>query len=330
MLLCATLTTAAAALLALALPRNRDADRGGSAYADSRDNQYRAGLSEISARGILGALDQTVAAGQACATYGNPDLTARMTGSMARGPLQRLSARGDLGGLNAYPPRGCRRGAAALKTWRVVIAVGCVSIGAAGCSSGLPGSTAASATPVAPTTSAVKDPLIPGIGATRADWDASHTPNPAFNKGMVYGENPGLPTYLAAHGAIYIEVFDLGTGRIQSYNLNMRAAGRHQALARVRQELPSDAKVAWDLRLNHCYRVAFASATLEAAGHYMAEVQLDFLKADATTAMSPHSFNRGSFQLDVAGSPPNPVINCGHRIRESTVDLRAGTLRPAG
>jgi hypothetical protein len=200
----------------------------------------------------------------------------------------------------------------------------------AGCSSSLPGSTPASTPAVAPATSAVKDPSIRGIGATRADWDASHTPNAAFNNAMVYGYDPSLPSYLAANGAVYIEVFDLGTGRIQTYSLHMLTAGRHQALARVRQELPSDARVAWHLTFNHCSRVAFASATLEAAGHYMAEVQLEDLKEDGTTAMSPHRFNRASFQLDVAGSPPNPQIDCHHRIRESTLDLRAETLTPAG
>jgi hypothetical protein len=30
---------------------------------------------------------------------------------------------------------------------------------------------------------------------------------------------------------------------------------------------PSDATVAWDLKLDQCYHVAFNSATLEAAGH---------------------------------------------------------------
>jgi hypothetical protein len=249
------------------------------------------------------------------------------------GSLQWPSARSDPGSAEGLPPRGCWRGAAASKTRRVLIAVGCVLISVAGCASGLPESTSANApavAPVAPTTSAVKDRAIPGIGATRADWDASHTPNTAFNNEMVYGENPGLPSYLAANGAVYIEVSDLGTKRIQSYNVNMQAATRHQALERVRQELPSDAAVAWDLRLNHCTRVAFASPTLEAAGHYMAEVQLEFLKVDATTEVSPHSFNQARFQLDTAGSPPNPEINCGHRIRDSTVDLRAGTLTPTG
>ena len=236
--------------------------------------------------------------------------------------------------LTDIPWRSRRPGrgrAATLKIWLVAIAVGCVLVSAsAGCSSSMPGSAAANVPTLAPATPTVKDPSIPGIGATRSDWDASHTPNAAFNNGMVYGDNPGLPSYLAANGAVDIRVFDLGTGRIQSYSLNMHTLTRDQALARVRQELPSDAKVAWDLRFNHCYRVAFASASLEAAGHYMAEVQLRELKADATTAMDPHTFNQAKFRLVAAGSPPNPQVDCRGRVRESTADLRAGTSRPAG
>jgi hypothetical protein len=43
---------------------------------------------------------------------------------------------------------------------------------------------------------------------TRADWDASHTPNAAFNNGMVYGYDPSLPSYLSSNGAVYIAVID--------------------------------------------------------------------------------------------------------------------------
>jgi hypothetical protein len=251
-------------------------------------------------------------------------------GFMAPGRSKPPSTGRDPGWTEGLLPKDGWQGAASFKTWRVVFAVGCVLVSAsAGCSSGLPGSTPASTLALAPVISAVKDPSIPGIGATRADWDASHTPNAAFNNGMVYANDPSLPSYLAANGAVYIEVFDLGTERIQTYQVNMHTSARDQALARVQRELPSDAKIAWDLTLNHCFRVAFASATLEAAGHYMAEVQLEDLKVDGATAMGPHTFNQAKFQLDVAGSPANPQIDCHHRIRESTVDLRAETLRPA-
>jgi hypothetical protein len=216
-----------------------------------------------------------------------------------------------------------------VKAW-VAIAVGCVSVTVAtGCSAVITGTAAPRASAGVPITSAIKRSSIPGIGATRADWNASHTPNSAFNNGKVYGDNPSLPSFLAANGAVYIKVFDLGTDRIQSYTLNMHEAGRHQALERLQQELPADAKVAWELTFDHCYRVAFDSATLQAAGHYMAEVQLDNLREDGTTATNPETFNEAAFQLDAAGSPPNSQIDCRNRIRESTVDLRAEQLRPA-
>jgi len=90
---------------------------------------------------------------------------------------------------------------------------------------------------------------------------------------------------LSDNGAVYSGVdVDLDTGRIQSYNLSMHTVGRDEVLRRVRQELPSDATVAWDLMFDRCYHVAFNSATLEAAGHYMAEVELQYIQEDGTAA----------------------------------------------
>ena len=324
MLLCATLTAVAAALLTLPATALRTAKAERMSIRETITISQRSTHEAFVAHLAKGSPPGRSTSSTSARTGYTDD---RPHGG---GPLQRLTARSDSGLAESSLARGCWRGAAALKTWRVVIAVGCLSVSAAGCSSSLPSSTSAKAQAVAPRPSAVNDLSLPGIGAKRGDWDASHTPNAAFNNGMVYGENPGLPSYLAANGAVYIEVSDLGTGRIQSYKLNMQAATRHQALDRIRQELPPDAKVAWDLRLNHCYRVAFASPTLESAGHYMAEVQLQFLKANAMTATRPRSFNEAWFQLDAVGSAPNPQINCGHRIRDSTVDLRAETLRPTG
>jgi hypothetical protein len=59
-----------------------------------------------------------------------------------------------------------------------------------------------------------------------------------------------------------------------------------------------------------CYHVAFNSATLEAAGYYMAEVQLEYIQQDGTKATSPDRFNVATFWLDEAGSPPNPASGC--------------------
>jgi hypothetical protein len=199
------------------------------------------------------------------------------------------------------------------------MAAGCVLVSAAaGCSSRSPGSTpstpaSTSAVAPLPATSAVQDESIPGIGATRANWDASHTPNAANNNGAAYGDDPSLPSYLAPNRAVYSDVDeDPGSQRIQYYTLNMPTVDPLEVLRRIRQELPSDATVAWDLTLNQCYRVAFNSPTLQAAGHYMAmaDVQLQYIQEDGTTATNPDRFNQALLWLDEAGSPPNPEKGC--------------------
>jgi hypothetical protein len=209
------------------------------------------------------------------------------------------------------------RGPEIVNSTRVAVAVGCllVSAVAAACSSRSPGSTSStppstSAAASLPATSAVQDESIPGIGATREKWDASHTPNAANNNGSDYGDDPSLPSYLTTNGAEYSGVDDQGTGRIQVYDLRMHTVDGDEVLRRVRQELPSDATVAWDLTLNQCYRVAFNSPTLQAAGHYMAAVRFEYIQEDGTPATSPDRFNIASFWLDEAGSPPNPEKGC--------------------
>jgi hypothetical protein len=199
---------------------------------------------------------------------------------------------------------------------RVAVVVGCVLVcAAAGCSSRTPGSTpsrpaGASAAASQPAISAVHDESIPGIGARRADWDASHTLNAANDNGSAYGEDPSLPSYLAPSGAVYSDLGYLGTDRVQFYDLNMHAVDVNEALRQVRRELPSDATVAWDLPLDQCHRVAFNSPALWAAGHYMADVQLEYIQEDGMTATSPDRFNKASFWLNDAGSPPDPEKAC--------------------
>jgi hypothetical protein len=174
---------------------------------------------------------------------------------------------------------------------RVMVTVACVVVSAAaGCSSRSAVSTPSSAQAVAPLP-VISDAAIPGIGASRAHWDASHTPNAANNDGSDYGDDPSLPSYLAPSGAVYSGVNDQGTGRIQFYDLNMLPVDGDEMLRRVRQELPSDAKVAWDLTFDQCYRLAFNSPTLQAAGDYMADVQLEYIQEDGSRRTSPDTFN---------------------------------------
>jgi hypothetical protein len=196
---------------------------------------------------------------------------------------------------------------------RVAIAVGCVLVGAAAGCSRSPGSTSAapasSSVTLLPAASAIQGESIPGIGATRAAWDDAHTPNIAAPN--AYGRDPSLPEYLTPGGAVYSDVSDVGTGRIHAYTLNMHTVDRFEVLRRVWQELPPDAAVAWDLMRDHCYRVAFNSPTLQAAGDFMAEVQLQYIQADGKKATSSDRFNQALFWLDGAGSPPDPAEGCG-------------------
>jgi hypothetical protein len=189
---------------------------------------------------------------------------------------------------------------------RVVIAVGCLVLSATtACSSSSPAKTAGT-----PAASTVQQKPILGIGATRAAWDASHTPNPASDNGSSYGDDPSLPSYLSPNGAIYTSVSDNGTGRIQYYDVNMHTVDQDDILRRIQRELPYDATGAWELTLDQCYRVAFNSAALEAAGHYMPVVQLAYVQEDGTLATSHDRFNFASFLLAEAGTPPNPNEGC--------------------
>lgn len=196
---------------------------------------------------------------------------------------------------------------------RVAVAVGCVVVGAtAGCSRSpdiTPAAPASSAAVALLPVAASQGESIPGLGATRAAWDDTHTPNYAAPN--AYGRDPSLPEYLARGGVVYSDVADLGTGRIGSYSLNMHTVDRFEVLRRVWQELPPDAAFAWDLMRDHCYRVAFNSPTLRAAGDFMAEVQLQYVQADGKKAASSDRFNQAMFWLDRAGSPPDYARACG-------------------
>jgi hypothetical protein len=188
----------------------------------------------------------------------------------------------------------------------------CVISAAAGCSSRSAASAPPSASAVARPLpmSAIQDESFPGIGATRTYWDASHTPNAANNDGSAYGNDPSLPSYLAPTGAVYGGVNDGGTKRIQVYDLNMLPVDGSEMLRRVRRELPSDVTAAWDLTFDQCYRLAFNSATLQAAGQYMVDVQLEYVQQDGSRRTSPDMFNHAWIWLDKSGSPPNPETDC--------------------
>jgi hypothetical protein len=195
---------------------------------------------------------------------------------------------------------------------RVSVAVACVLLSTvAGCSSHSPGIPPASTSTAAPVQAASTIQVeITGVGATRANWDAYHVLNPASSNGADYGNDPSLAAYLTDNGAVYRDVDDSGTDRVHGYALALHTIDAQQALRQLRQELPADATVAWDLPLDRCYRVAFNSPSLQAAGKFMAEAQLQYIQPDGTPATSPDRFNLASIWLEDVGSPPDPEKGC--------------------
>lgn len=195
-----------------------------------------------------------------------------------------------------------------MSTSRVAVAVACAVIGTvAGCTSNPASGTAAH---VSVPVTTIRGEVIPGIGATRAGWDASHQPNVANPNGSAYGDDPSLASYLTDNGATYRDVDDLGTGTIQAYTLVMHTVDAQQALRQLRQELPADATIAWHLTREQCYRVAFNSPSLRAIEGVMAEAQLEYIQEDGSKATSPDQFNIASIWLDEAGTPPDPEKGC--------------------
>ncbi len=171
--------------------------------------------------------------------------------------------------------------------------------------------TDATPAPAMPTARSVKDPSIPGLGATREDWDASHTPTPGLNPEGAFGSDPTLPTYVANKGAVYAAVTDeqiYGLSRITGYTLHMHSVDRQEALARARQELPADSSMVWELKLDQCYRVGFESPELAKFGR-MAMVQLQEFQPGGLTTDSSR-YNEADFEAFAAGSHSDPSIGC--------------------
>lgn len=149
---------------------------------------------------------------------------------------------------------------------------------------------------------------ITGIGADLNAWNATHTENPYFHNGQVYGFDPSLPSYLSNHGAVYFNVQKVGW--IDSYGLNMPSVTEDEAIARIRRELPDDATELWRLPLDTCHRFAFDSPNLDAdLGPTVVTVQLQDVREDGSPAPDPQVFNQAQF--DTSGTrQPNPDVGC--------------------
>lgn len=105
------------------------------------------------------------------------------------------------------------------------------------------------------------DEGLPGIGATRAHWEATHQRAPGFAPGTAFGPmlrsetGRGLnPTYAAV----------VGDDRIEHYSMQLPSPGLPFDVARARaaRELPADAREVRTRRLGACRMVRYRSATL--------------------------------------------------------------------
>ncbi len=109
--------------------------------------------------------------------------------------------------------------------------------------------------PAAPQPIQVVDEGLPGIGALREHWNATHVEARGFAPGRVYGPN------LAGGQPIYASV--LGDERIFAYALHFPpATSWNTALALARLELPADAREVATRNLGACRMVRYRSATL--------------------------------------------------------------------
>jgi len=167
----------------------------------------------------------------------------------------------------------------------------------AGCAGGSPaaGSSASSstslATPSSPAAVAATTPgpALTGFGATLAQWNAAHTLDASVPAGNAYlprvvGDTDGTDTW---------QVVMAPSGRVNSYTLNLAPTTLRAAEARVRQELPPDARLLWKHTFgNTCAQEQFESATLAAVlGDGQVNVELDNAVSSAVTPVTEELFS---------------------------------------
>ncbi|ORT46894.1 hypothetical protein KBI5_22725 [Frankia sp. KB5] len=104
---------------------------------------------------------------------------------------------------------------------------------------------------------------LPGIGATRADWNASHVmdthgttvPGCCFNPtpALATGGEPNVDAY-------YVVNYD--ANRVISYSMRFVPAPIGTVNAHVLAELPADTQMLWTRTLGTCRQSEFTSPTL--------------------------------------------------------------------
>jgi hypothetical protein len=164
--------------------------------------------------------------------------------------------------------------------------------------------TTESATPAATATS-TPQVRITGFGATDADWNRAHTPDPDFASDSVYDPDPTLPTINGHTGAKYVTVTHQN-GRVTVYTLNLHPRTTiDQAKGIALQEFPPDTHILWFTVKDACAEMEVQSAILAAAlgapplgdPQGQAYVELDSALPDGTATYNATNINEAILVL---------------------------------
>jgi hypothetical protein len=160
----------------------------------------------------------------------------------------------------------------------------------------------ASATPVATEAGAA---TVTGFGATNEAWEANHTPDTRFEPGCCYDPTPGLGPD-DRHNAKYHAVLRDDHG-IYGYSMRLpKGTSIDEVTPAALAEMPADAKVLWNKRLDGCVMVGIGSETL---GPGQAIFTFYTSTAEIDPVLDPNDI-RESINLFDPGSKEPPEIGC--------------------
>jgi hypothetical protein len=159
---------------------------------------------------------------------------------------------------------------------------------------------------------------ITGIGATDADWEDNHEPDPEFAEGSAYDPDPSLvpPGGDPAFSSRYYLVTHTG-GRVESYEIRFAPGtsideAREDALA----EFPGGARVDWFRTVpatklaGACAQMQVSSATLEGElGRGPIAGLVEFSSGEAANSYNPEAVSTATLLL-FPPKPPSKALGC--------------------
>ena len=174
--------------------------------------------------------------------------------------------------------------------------------------------------PSTPPPAVAAQPTLTGIGATNAEWEANHDPDPNFAPGSAYDPDPSLvptggdPTFSSR----YYSVTRIG-GRIESYEMRFApGTSISEAKGDTLAEFPNDAKVDWFQAVpatklaGACAQMQVSSATLanavNALGKGLAGL-VEFSSGAAANTYNPEAVSSAILSLQ-APKPPSKAPGC--------------------